>query len=116
MATLADVRTRARALLQDTNAALYRFSDVDLTIYVNEGLAAIYRLRPDFMTQLAAWAPPQVAAPTDVLPEPVNTWYVASLVDYVAGRAMMRDDQFMEDGKAAALISKMQAALLQSGL
>lgn len=44
---LGDVVTEARTLLQDTNAALLRFSDADLLGFANQTLKRIAVLRPD---------------------------------------------------------------------
>lgn len=117
MKTVTQTLDSVRGLLQD-RVAPYRYSDDDLVGYLNEGLAAMYRIRPDFMVGLGWQAQPDYTLPADAntaLPTVVADFYHAPLVDWISARAFMRDTQYGEGGVAVAFTEKMRAALLTTG-
>lgn len=118
MTTVAQVIDSVRGLLQDRQTP-YRYSDADLVGYLNEGLATMYRIRPDFMVGLGWQAEPAFVLPADAgadIPALIADFYLAPLVEWITGRAFMRDVQYGEGGVAAAYTEKMRAALLTTGV
>lgn len=191
MSTFENAITDARTLLNDTEAT-YTWSDTDLMLYANDGLALMCVLRPDLFTTTTTFAcaagaiqtlptnavrlmevfcvsggntvtevpretldrfspgwmsetngtpvnwarnprssrtffvhPPATAAlnlivqyavpPTrttatnDTLP--ISDAYFPALVDYIVGRAEMRDDEHANDGRADQLMRMMVEAM-----
>jgi hypothetical protein len=118
MATVSEILRNVRAIIQDEQTP-FRYSDTDLVQYLNEGLAAMYRIRPDLMVGQGWAAEARYSLPADAatdLPALVSEWYFAPLVDWISGRAFMRDTQYAEGGVAVALFDKMRAALLTTGV
>ena len=67
------------------------------------------RIRPDlFLSNLTGAFPTYTADQT----APIQAEYVVPLVDYVAARAEMRDDEFAVDGRANGLFAKFKAGML----
>jgi hypothetical protein len=194
MTTYAEAIAAARTILNDTEAT-YSYSDADLTIYANDGLAAMVILRPDlfetittltcvagavqqapatcvrfmevfhvasgnvvtevpretldrfapgWMTQANGtpvnWArhprsnrtffvhPPATAnlvlnvqyaaVPTRVATAnigstalPISDAYFPALVEYIVGRAEMRNDEHANDQRASQMMERMERAL-----
>lgn len=118
MTTVTQTLEGVRALLQD-RVAPYRYSDADLVKYLNEGLAAMYRVRPDFMVGVGWQAAPTFVLPADAatsIPQVIADFYQSALEEWIAGRAFMRDTQYGEGGVALAYTEKMRAALLTTGV
>jgi hypothetical protein len=118
MATVSETLRNVRAIIQDEQTP-FRYSDTDLVQYLNEGLVAMYRIRPDLMVGQGWAVEAPYSVPADaakLLPEVVADWYFAPLVDWISGRAFMRDTQYGEGGVAVVLFDKMRAALLTTGV
>lgn len=118
MATVSETIRNVRALIQDEQTP-FRYSDTDLVQYLNEALATMYRIRPDLMVGQGWAVEATLTLPADataVLPAVVTDWYFAPLVDWISGRAFMRDTQYGEGGVAVVLFDKMRAALLTTGV
>lgn len=115
MATLLSTALNdARALLLDQTTP-YRYPDADLVGYVNNGVATMYRLRPDF--HLSAVLPTfSVGTLTAEIPDfIVSEGFYPALIDFVVHRAQMRDDQYVDEGISAVFIEKFRAQLLGLG-
>lgn len=107
---VSDVLTQARELLQD-KVTPYRYSDASMIASINEATFEARRLRPDmFSTQLRDLLTP-VSATGDAIP--LDQMYFTPLVNYVVGRAEMREDEFATDGRAATLYSAFLTALVK---
>lgn len=107
--TLGDVR----AFLNDRTAP-YRYDDADLLQYLEEGIAVMYRLRPDF--HVVATQPTGLSLSTTLPAFIERDGYYPALCDYVVSRAEMRDDQYVDEGLAMLLMQKFQSALLAAGV
>lgn len=98
-ATVAQLLARARAPLND-DAAPQRWSDTELLGYLNEAIALVRKSRPDLF--LATLLTEPVVALNDAT-VPVPYTHYQTLVDYVTGRAQMRDGD-QTGAKAADLL------------
>jgi len=108
MATLAALVSEARGILQDRREP-YRYSDDDLLNYARDAVVAAFRVRPDLRIGVD-WLRDDTDFPS-VLED-----YWAPSVEYVTAAAELRDDQFSQDGRAAALLQKFRASLMSTGL
>ena len=106
MATLADLITRARVTLQDTSSV--RYTDAELLVFVNEALGEARRARPDFFLGSYSTAQTSLASGATF---PLPFQYEQFAVDYIAGRAEMRESESTNEGRAAALLSRFKAGL-----
>lgn len=112
---VSDAISAARIILKDALAA--RYSDEDLAHYASEGVAAMYRIRPDLMVGGYTERPVYTAASLSTpLPPAIADEYMEPLARFIAGHAELRDDQFSQDGRAVTLLQMMRAALLTPGV
>ncbi|NBT77292.1 MAG: hypothetical protein EBT04_02330 [Betaproteobacteria bacterium] len=111
--TIGNCVAEARSILQDT-APPYRYAEVDLYVIFNSAMSETRRLRPDlFMASL--FDPPIVYLSTNSSsPFPISESYYIAVVNYIVGRAELRDDQFNADNRASALLSAFKAQLSSS--
>lgn len=102
---------RAREILQDV--AGVRYPTAQLVAFLNEGIVAARRVRPDLFIGTYTDPIPQVTEATlgDVLPTPPTIF--VGLAQYVAGRAELRDDEFAVDGRAMTMEARLDRVLLQ---
>jgi hypothetical protein len=112
--TTSDAVSDARRHLQD-QAPPYRYPDTDLVDYANQGLSAMYRLRPELMLG-GGWKPAAPITLTDPLPERVGDWFFAALVAYMVGLANLRDSQTTDDSRAVAMMARLQQTLQGQGV
>lgn len=108
--TAGEVIADARDILQD-QLTPYRYTESQLYRYLSSALLEARRIRPDlFSGSLRASVPNY--APADVAKIiPIIDTYYPQVVNYVAGRAELRDDSFALDGRASALIAAFGASL-----
>lgn len=101
---------RAYEILQDDGT---RYPQAQLLGYLNEGIAAIRRVRPDIFIGRYTQPLPQVTVATlgDPLPTPDSVF--EGLAYYIAGRAELRDDEFAVDGRAMTMLTRLTNTLLQ---
>lgn len=101
---------RAYEILQDDGT---RYPRAQLIAFLNEGIVAVRRVRPDIFVGRFGPPLPQVAEATinDPLPTPDSVF--EGLAHYVAGRAELRDDEFAVDGRAMTLRGQLTQTLLQ---
>lgn len=112
MAWLAsDVIRRARALLQDSDTP-YRYSDADMLDAINDGVARLLELRPDYFIDID-FAPGVVATTGDTLQVPAPL--LSPLAFYVAGTLEMRDDEYADNQRAQILRAQLAADLAGRG-
>ncbi|CAB4143954.1 hypothetical protein UFOVP470_6 [uncultured Caudovirales phage] len=107
---VSDVLAQARELLQD-KVSPYRYSDDSLFYAINEAIFEARRLRPDLFVGRLRISIERVGAGTDAFP--LDDMYFSSTVNYVVGRAEMRDDEFANDKRAALLHSAFYTALVK---
>jgi hypothetical protein len=104
---------RSRTLLNDT-VAPYRYPDADLVEALNMGVLEARRIRPDlFRTFFRA---------TDGLPEfstgdlaeevDIDAQYRVTFVYYIVGQIQLRDEEDVQDTRAAAFLNKFNSQLL----
>lgn len=105
-----ELTTDARAILQDTRTP-YRYTDTDLLRYVEDGVSTFLRIRPDLRVGYG-WRPGQPDIPASL----EESGYRPLLAEYVAAKAELRDDQFVENGRVVALLQKVRAGLLTPGV
>jgi hypothetical protein len=94
--------TRVRALLQDEQAP-YRYSDAQLFDSINDAQDSMVSLRPDYFIAVD-FDPVRVVATTTELAAPWRLVYPMTL--FVAGYMMLREDEFADDGRAAAMVGR----------
>lgn len=116
-AQLKDLVREVREIYQDA-VPPYRVSDAELARYAWEAMTTFRRIRPDF--RLGTTAPDLAsydgATLTFALPSPFGEDYFSAMVDYVAARAMQRDDQLGDESTAMALLAKVTAAVQSTGV
>lgn len=107
MSTYSDIIKQAQVILNDEGGS--RYTADQLLVYVNAAVRQVRVLRPDlFLGRLAK--PITNGALIDALPIPEE--YVQVLVDYTAGMAELREDEFVDDGRAATLLGKFKSSLV----
>lgn len=112
--TVQDVITQARVLLQDVRTdigATYRYSDAELVIALNEAISEARRIRPDLFIGRLRDGLALLSAAALGTALPIDDMMFAPVVNYVVGRAELRDDQYTADGRAVALLQLFQGAL-----
>lgn len=108
--TVRQVVSGARGVLQDVRAP-YRYSDDELARTVSDAIGEMRRIRPElFIASLRAELPMYTAATMDTN-APVPDMYFVPLVNFVAGRAELRDDQFTTDGRAVTLLQLFASSI-----
>lgn len=116
MWTLNDVVFKARRLLQDERAP-HRHSDEELVGYVNGAMSEVRRLRPDLLLpSLATYTQERLQVDDLDAALPIEDSYFVSVVDYVVGYASMQDDEFANDGRAAAMLARFTTRLVGKGV
>jgi hypothetical protein len=109
--TVAKVISEARVLLQDTVNSPYRYSDPELLSALNQAFPEAKRIRPDLFLSLTM--PEYTVVDTTAIS--LNEMYRMALVYYIAGRAQLRDDEDVQDQRAAAFL-QMFATKLAGGM
>lgn len=108
--TVDDIITQAYVLLQDEDRE--RYTPASVYQALNEGLLETKRLRPDFYRGVAVPQYDVTDAADDVgYPEE----YRPALVNYVAGRVQLRDDEENSDVRATVFLNTFTAKLTQVG-
>lgn len=105
--TVAKIIAEARVLLQDTVNSPYRYADADLLNALNQAFPEAKLKRPDLF--LSGTMPDYTAVDSTAIT--FNEMYRMALVYYIAGRAQLRDDENVQDQRAAAFIQMFNAKL-----
>jgi len=108
--TVGDYITSARTLLQD-EVEDYRYSTASLIVALNIGLQELRRVRPDLFRAYAGTTLPSFTTGDLATTVPVNEIYRPALLYYVCGYTQLRDDESIQDGRAAAFLGKFNALL-----
>lgn len=107
LSTVADYVTYARILLQD-QVAPYRYPDQDLLLALTSALPDAKKLRPDLF--LSTTTLPVFSA-VDSTVVPMDQMYRMPILYYVVGMAQLRDDEEVQDQRAAAFLNLFEAKL-----
>lgn len=108
--TVGDCLFEAREILQDTIQP-YRYGDESLCAILTTAIREARRLRPDLFVE-SLFSPLPIVTATDLAaPFPMTEMYWAATVNYIVGRAELRDDQFNADGRASAMLASFKAQL-----
>lgn len=105
MGTIADVIDEARYYIQDTREPL-RQDDDELLTYFRNGLAILYRYRPDVFVASSGGpceGVPELCRLSD--PLPVSSEYSPALAYYVAASAELKDDEHVSSGRASYMFN-----------
>lgn len=115
--TIGDVITEARDILQDEQEP-YRYTTDRLYAYLNRAFLEIKAIRPDayWGRYVASQYPPsydipEYAAGDEAELWPLSTILFAPTVEYVAGAAELKDDEFTNDSRAAILLTMFRNKL-----
>jgi hypothetical protein len=109
--TAQDYIDRARALLLDT-VEPYRYSTLDLTEYLNQGILEARRLRPELFLGSLDSSLPEFDTSDLSDDVPIDPMYRSAFVYYICGQAQMRDEENTQDTRAAAFLNKFTAQML----
>lgn len=108
LATVQDMVTRTRTLLQDT-VAPYRYSDDVIVAALNMGVMEARRLRPDILRSSLRSSVPQFELSDDFT---IDDMYKPAFVYYMVGYVQMIDEEDVSDQRAAAFLNKFTSQLL----
>lgn len=107
--TVQSIVDEARTHVQDIRPEGYRYPDTDFILYANSALNEIRRLRPDFFVGTFGDAMPIITAIGDDWPLESQT--ELPVVYFMAGSAMLRDDEFANDGRAVSMLKTFRQLL-----
>lgn len=108
--TAGEVIADARDILQD-HVTPYRYTESQLFRYLSSALMEARRIRPDLFSGSLRAPVPNYSEFDGAKILPLIDTYYPQVVNYVAGRAELRDDSFAVDGRATALIAAFGASL-----
>lgn len=111
--TAGECVAEARVLLQDTRAP-HRYATQELLGYLTSAVTEAYRLRPDLFVGSYSTLP-IFSESNQSAAVPLPVWLFPQAVNYMVGRAELRDDKFTVDGRALALTNAYATALLGRG-
>lgn len=100
--------THARMLLQDT-VEPYRYTDQSMLGIINECMLEARRVRPDLFLGRLREDLDFVDTTGDDLP--LKQQFFGPMLNFLVGRAEMRDDEFANDKRAITLYSAFHASM-----
>lgn len=107
--TVADYLYETRALLQDLIVP-YRYPDVDLVGYLNQGIQESRGLRPDlWLLYMSTSLPAYPVVPSTIVD--IDPMVRMAFVYYMAGRAQLTDMEETEDTRGLAFLAKFSNML-----
>lgn len=107
--TVQSIVDEARGHLQDTREEAYRYSDDDFILWANSAIREIRTIRPDIFVGTYEDTFPAITALTDNWPLDQMTELPATY--FMAGSAMLRDDEFAVDQRALGLLKTFRDML-----
>lgn len=113
--SISELIATVRHQLQDTRVA-YRHSDEKLVRYLNAALRDMRRLRPDLFLPDLASTTFAYTADDVALDLPVEESYVTPFIDYLFGIISLEEDEYVEEGRAPALLARFAAKLTGRGV
>jgi hypothetical protein len=99
-----------RTLLQDTYEPAYRYPTADLIDALNAGLLDARRLRPDLFLYTSTDVPFYTTADEVI---DLDQQYRLALVYFILGTAQFRDEEDVQDARAAAFMLKFTSMLIE---
>lgn len=105
---VSDYIARARELLQDQNAASYRYPDADLISNLNLGLLEARRIRPELFMGRSDDVPEYTSPNQEVV---IDQQYRVSLLYYTVGMTGLRDQEASQDSRATVFLNKFVSQL-----
>lgn len=113
LGTVQDYVDRARTLLLDT-VEPYRYPTADYVEALNMGVLEARRIRPDLFRSFfrAAAGLPEYDAGTLGADVAIDQQYRVSFVYYIVGQIQLRDEEDVQDARAAAFMNKFTSQLL----
>jgi hypothetical protein len=111
LSTVQEYVDRARVLLQD-QVAPYRYPDDDLVGALNDGILESRRLRPDIMSSYFRSTLPEFSTSNMSATVPIDPMYRMTFVYYICGMAQLRDDENVQDSRAAVFLNKFVSQML----
>lgn len=110
--TVGTALEEVRWILQDLSPTQnYRYPDEQLLTYFNRALQEIRRLRPDLYIGRFGTGLPKYTSDDLDLVFPFSMMYYQPVIEYIAGFAELRDDEFTVDGRAGLLLNKFREHL-----
>jgi hypothetical protein len=109
--TVQDYIDRARVLLQDT-VQPYRYSTTDLVEALSEGILETRRLRPDLLQNYFRSNLPDFSASNMAQAVPIDPQYRMAFIYYICGMTQLRDDENVQDSRAALFMNKFISQML----
>lgn len=105
--------TEAHVLLQDTDAAAYRYSNTELMEAFNGAMVEARGKRPDLFLGMGLRALlPYYNASTDLaVVMPIDEMYYNAVLYYLVGRMDLRESVSGDEGRAVALMNKFISQL-----
>jgi hypothetical protein len=108
--TVQDFVDRARVLLLD-QVEPYRYPTADLVEALNEGILEARRLRPDLLKSYFRSSLPDFDGSNMSAAVPIDPQYRVAFVYYICGQAQLRDDENVQDSRAAIFLNKFVAQM-----
>ena len=104
-----------RRMLQDDDGV--RYTNADLASEFTHAVQRLRYMRPDaflgmYGTDLPEYDETNITGAVGIS-FPVDSQFVTPVVDYVVGRLELRDDEFVNDGRAATLLQNFSIAVLR---
>lgn len=109
LTTVADYVAAARVLLQDTEVT-YRYPDADILAALNYAMLEARRLRPDLFLTNANSMPTYSAIDTTAVA--IDQQYRLALLHFVVGHISLRDDEDVQEQRAASFIAAFKTQLV----
>ena len=129
MLTAQDAISQARHILQDREEP-YRYTEAELIFILNTSMTEVKRLRPDAFAGSFQIPTPQCSDPDDQAPPagsipttdpwPIDEMFIAPVIEYIAGYAELRDDEFVDGaadgsgGRSVALLNRFVSRLMSN--
>lgn len=112
--SIGDMMVDARVLLQDTQSP-FRYREADLYTNLNTALMQARRIRPDLFLGRFGREDFDYRQDRATEPFPLAPWYWEAFVEYIVGRAEMRDDEYSQDSRAVVFMNRFQSKLMTLG-
>ena len=100
---------QARVLLQDTVDSPYRYPTIDIVNTLSIGIREMRKLRPDMFPGGTFVTYDGTSNDVDVVL--IDPMYFMTLLMFIVGYVQLRDDEEVQDQRAAAFLSMFQAKL-----
>lgn len=115
--TVQNVLSETREVLQDLDPNNVRYPTSQLVEYINDAVFQARRIRPDIFVSLYLTQIPLI--PTTLTPDsayaaypfPMPDIYFLGVVNFVIGRAEIRDDEFALDSRAMTFMQSWESVL-----